>query len=283
MKTVQLNNGVEVPILGFGTYQITDAAEAEQAVKDAIKTGYRHIDTAQSYMNEEAVGRGIAASGVDRKELFITTKIWVENVSYKGVMSSFDRSLKRLGLDYIDLLLIHQPFNDVYGAWIAMEELQASGKIRAIGVSNFSPDRVVDLAAFNEVTPQVNQIEVNPFQQQAANLVILRKEGVAIEAWAPFAEGKNDIFNNPVLTKIGAKYGKSAAQVILRWLVEQDIIVLAKSVKPERMAQNLDIFDFELTEADKEEIAGIDQGESQFFSHADPEMVKWMASRKLNV
>ncbi|TYV12392.1 aldo/keto reductase [Listeria monocytogenes] len=283
MKTVKLNNGVEVPILGFGTYQITDAAEAEQAVKDAIKTGYRHIDTAQSYMNEEAVGRGIAASGVDRKELFITTKIWVENVSYKGVMSSFDRSLKRLGLDYIDLLLIHQPFNDVYGAWIAMEELQASGKIRAIGVSNFSPDRVVDLAAFNEVTPQVNQIEVNPFQQQAANLTILRKEGVAIEAWAPFAEGKNDIFNNPVLTKIGAKYGKSAAQVILRWLVEKDIIVLAKSVKPERMAQNLAIFDFELTEADKEEIAGIDQGESQFFSHADPEMVKWMASRKLNV
>lgn len=251
MKTVKLNNGVEVPILGFGTYQITDAAEAEQAVKDAIKTGYRHIDTAQSYMNEEAVGRGIVASGVDRKELFITTKIWVENVSYKGVMSSFDRSLKRLGLDYIDLLLIHQPFNDVYGAWIAMEELQASGKIRAIGVSNFSPDRVIDLAAFNEVTPQVNQIEVNPFQQQAANLAVLRKEGVAIEAWAPFAEGKNDIFNNPVLTKIGAKYGKSAAQVILRWLVEQDIIVLAKSVKPERMAQNLAIFDFELTEADK--------------------------------
>ncbi|EHU8353345.1 TPA_asm: aldo/keto reductase [Listeria monocytogenes] len=283
MKTVKLNNGVEVPILGFGTYQITDAAEAEQAVKDAIKTGYRHIDTAQSYMNEEAVGRGIAASGVDRKELFITTKIWVENVSYKGVMSSFDRSLKRLGLDYIDLLLIHQPFKYVYGAWIAMEELQASGKIRAIGVSNFSPDRVIDLAAFNEVTPQVNQIEVNPFQQQAANLAVLRKEGVTIEAWAPFAEGKNDIFNNPVLTKIGAKYGKSAAQVILRWLVEQDIIVLAKSVKPERMAQNLAIFDFELTEADKGEIASLDQGESQFFSHADPEMVKWMASRKLNV
>lgn len=272
MKTVKLNNGVEVPILGFGTYQITDAAEAEQAVKDAIKTGYRHIDTAQSYMNEEAVGRGIAASGVDRKELFITTKIWVENVSYKGVMSSFDRSLKRLGLDYVDLLLIHQPFNDVYGAWIAMEELQASGKIRAIGVSNFSPDRVIDLAAFNEVTPQVNQIEVNPFQQQTANLAILRKEGVAIEAWAPFAEGKNDVFNNPVLTKIGAKYGKSAAQVILRWLVEQDIIVLAKSVKPERMAQNLAIFDFELTEADKEEIAGLNQGKA---SSSHMRIQKW--------
>ncbi|MBC1571394.1 aldo/keto reductase [Listeria sp. FSL L7-1426] len=283
MKTVKLNNGVEVPILGFGTYQITDATEAEQAVKDAIAAGYRHIDTAQSYMNEEAVGRGIAASGVDRKELFITTKIWVENVSYKGVMSSFDRSLKRLSVDYIDLLLIHQPFNDVYGAWMAMEELQAEGKIKAIGVSNFSADRVVDLAAFNDITPQVNQIEVNPFQQQTGNLELLRKEGVAVEAWAPFAEGKNDIFNNPVLTKIGAKYDKSAAQVILRWLVEQDIIVLAKSVKPERMAQNLAVFDFELTDADKKEIASLNQGESQFFSHADPEMVKWMASRKLNV
>ncbi|MDT0091543.1 aldo/keto reductase [Listeria marthii] len=283
MKTVRLNNGVEVPILGFGTYQITDANEAEQAVKDAITAGYRHIDTAQSYMNEEAIGRGIAASGVDRKELFITTKIWVENVSYKGVMSSFDRSLKRLGVDYIDLLLIHQPFNDVYGAWMAMEELQAEGKIRAIGVSNFSVDRVIDLAAFNDVTPQVNQIEVNPFQQQTGNLELLRKEGVAVEAWAPFAEGKNDIFNNPVLTKIGEKYGKSAAQVILRWLVEQDIIVLAKSVKPDRMAQNLAVFDFELTDADKKEIASLNQGESQFFSHSDPEMVKWMASRKLNV
>ncbi|MBC1544625.1 aldo/keto reductase [Listeria cossartiae] len=283
MKTVRLNNGVEVPILGFGTYQIPDANEAEQAVKDAITAGYRHIDTAQSYMNEEDVGRGIAASGVDRKELFITTKIWVENVSYKGVMSSFDRSLKRLSVDYIDLLLIHQPFNDVYGAWMAMEELQAEGKIRAIGVSNFSVDRVIDLAAFNDVTPQVNQIEVNPFQQQTGNLEVLRKEGVAVEAWAPFAEGKNDIFNNPVLTKIGAKYDKSAAQVILRWLVEQDIIVLAKSVKPERMAQNLAVFDFELTDADKKEIASLNQGESQFFSHANPEMVKWMASRKLNV
>ncbi|UHP09963.1 aldo/keto reductase [Listeria marthii] len=283
MKTVKLNNGVEVPILGFGTYQITDAAEAEQAVKDAIAAGYRHIDTAQSYMNEEAVGRGIARSGVNRKELFITTKIWVENVSYKGVMSSLDRSLKRLGVDYIDLLLIHQPFNDIYGAWMAMEELQAAGKIRAIGVSNFSVDRVIDLASFNDVTPQVNQIEVNPFQQQTESLEVLRNEGVAVEAWAPFAEGKNDIFNNPVLTKIGAKYKKSAAQVILRWLVEQDIIVLAKSVKPERMAQNLAVFDFELTAVDKEEIASLNQGQSQFFSHADPEMVKWMASRKLNV
>ncbi|MBC1972723.1 aldo/keto reductase [Listeria welshimeri] len=283
MKTVKLNNGVEVPILGFGTYQITDAVEAEQAVKDAITAGYRHIDTAQSYMNEEAVGRGIAASSVDRKELFITTKIWVENVSYKGVMSSFDQSLKRLGLEYVDLLLIHQPYNDVYGAWMAMEELQAQGKIKAIGVSNFGVDRVIDLAAFNDVTPQVNQIEINPFQQQSKNIEVLHKEGVAVEAWAPFAEGKNDIFNNPVLTKIGMKYEKSAAQVILRWLVEQDIIVLAKSVKPERMAQNLNIFDFELNEEDKAEIATLNQGESQFFSHSDPEMIKWMASRKMNI
>lgn len=283
MKTVKLNNSVEVPILGFGTYQITDAGEAEQAVKEAIAAGYRHIDTAQSYMNEEAVGRGIAASGVDRKELFITTKIWVENVSYKGVMSSFDRSLKRLGLDYIDLLLIHQPYNDVYGAWMAMEELQAQGKIKAIGVSNFGVDRVVDLAAFNDITPQVNQIEINPFQQQSKNIEALRKEGVAVEAWAPFAEGENDIFTNPILTKIAEKYGKSVAQVILRWLIEQDIIVLAKSVKPERMAQNLAVFDFELSEEDKSAIATLNQGESQFFSHADPEMVKWMASRKINI
>ncbi len=216
---------------GFGKSQIKDAAEAEQAVKDAIEAGYRHIDITQSYMNEEAVSLGIAASCVDHKELFITTKIWVGNVSYKGVKGSFERSLKRLGMDYIDLLLIHQPFNGFYGAWVAMEELQAFGKIRAIGVSNFSPDRVIDLAAFNDVTPQVNQIEVNPLQQQTENLAVLRKEGVAVEAWAPVAEGKNDIFNNPVLTKIGAKYEKSAAQVILRWLVEQDIIVLAKSVK----------------------------------------------------
>ncbi|HBM3486893.1 TPA: aldo/keto reductase [Listeria innocua] len=283
MKTVKLNNSVEVPILGFGTYQITDAGEAEQAVKEAIAAGYRHIDTAQSYMNEEAVGRGIAASGVDRQELFITTKVWVENVSYKGVMSSFDRSLKRLGLDYIDLLLIHQPYNDVYGAWMAMEELQAQGKIKAIGVSNFGVDRVVDLAAFNDITPQVNQIEINPFQQQSKNIETLRKEGVAVEAWAPFAEGKNDIFTNPILTKIAEKYGKSVAQVILRWLIEQDIIVLAKSVKLEQMAQNLAVFDFELSEEDKSAIATLNQGESQFFSHADPEMVKWMASRKINI
>lgn len=283
MKTVKLNNGVEVPILGFGTFQITDPEEAEKAVKDAIKAGYRHIDTAQSYMNEESVGRGIANSGVPREELFVTTKVWVENVSYEGVISSVERSLKRLGLDYIDMLLIHQPYNDVYGAWRAMEELQKQGKIRAIGVSNFGVDRVVDLAEFNEVVPQVNQIEINPFQQQTKNIEALKKEGIIPEAWAPFAEGKNDIFTNPILEKIGNKYGKSVAQVIIRWLVEQDIIVLAKSVKPERMAQNLNVFDFELTKDDKSQIATLNMGESQFFSHSDPEMIKWVASRKMNI
>lgn len=283
MKTVTLNNGVEIPILGFGTFQITDPEQAETAVQEAIQAGYRHIDTAQSYMNEEAVGRGIAKSGVAREELFITTKIWVENASYDGVLASFERSLKRLGLDYIDLLLIHQPYSDVYGAWRAMEELQEQGKIRAIGISNFAVDRAVDLAEFNKVTPQVNQIEINPFQQQTQNIAALKAEGIMPEAWAPFAEGKNDIFHNPILVKIGEKYGKSVAQVITRWLLEQDIIVLAKSVKPERMQENLNVFDFALTDADKQEIATLNEGESQFFSHADPEMIRWMASRKMGV
>ena len=283
MKTVKLNNGVEVPILGFGTFQITDPEEAEKAVKDAIEAGYRHIDTAQSYMNEESVGRGIANSGVPREDLFVTTKVWVENVSYNGVIDSVERSLNRLRLEYIDMLLIHQPYNDVYGAWRAMEELQKQGKVRSIGVSNFGVDRAVDLAEFNEVVPQVNQIEINPFQQQTKNIEALKEEGIIPEAWAPFAEGKNDIFTNPILEKIGNKYGKSVAQVIIRWLVEQDIIVLAKSVKPERMAQNLNVFDFELTKDDKAQIATLNKGESQFFSHSDPEMIKWMASRKMNI
>ncbi|MBF2655241.1 aldo/keto reductase [Listeria seeligeri] len=283
MKTIKLNNGVEIPILGFGTYQITEPEEVEKAIIEAIKAGYRHIDTAQSYMNEEAVGKGIAESGVSREELFITTKIWVENTSYQGVISSFERSLHRLGLEYVDLLLIHQPFNDVYGAWLAMEELQKEGKIRAIGVSNFAVDKAVDLAEFNEVVPQVNQIEINPFQQQTKNIEAMKSEGIMPEAWAPFAEGKKDIFNNPILIEIAKKYNKSVAQVILRWLVEQDIITLAKTVKPERMKENLAIFDFELTEEDKNDIAKLNEGESQFFSHADPEMIRWMASRKLGI
>ena len=283
MRTVKLNNGVEIPILGFGTFQITDPQEAEQAVINAIQAGYRHIDTAQSYMNEEAVGRGIANSGIVREEIFVTTKIWVENVSYEGVKSSFQRSLDRLGLEYVDMLLLHQPYNDVYGAWRAMEELQVEGKIRAIGVSNFAVDRAVDLAEFNKVTPQMNQIEISPFHQQAKNIAALKEEGIVPEAWAPFAEGKNDVFNNEILTEIGKEYNKSVAQVIVRWLVEQDIVVLAKSVKPERMAENLDIFDFSLTDEDKAAIATLNKGESQFFSHADPAMIKWMASRIMNI
>ncbi|MBV7390509.1 aldo/keto reductase [Enterococcus alishanensis] len=287
MQTVKLNNGVEVPILGFGTFQITDPKEAEDAVYEAIKAGYRHIDTAQSYLNEEAVGKGIAKGiaeiGVTREELFITTKVWVENVSYEKARASVERSLKRLGLDYVDLLLIHQPFNDVYGAWRAMEELQSEGKAKAIGVSNFGVDRAVDLAEFNQATPQVNQIEINPFQQQTENIAALKAEGIAVEAWAPFAEGKNGIFKNEILTKIGEKYGKSVAQVIVRWLVEQDVIVLTKSVNPDRMAQNLAVFDFSLTDEDKAQIATLNVGASQFFSHADPEMIKWMAGRTMDV
>lgn len=282
MKKVSLNNGIEIPILGFGVYQIPKE-ETEKAVIDAIKAGYRHIDTAQSYLNEAEVGQGIKNSKVAREELFITTKIWVENASYNGVMESFQGSLDRLGLEYVDLLLIHQPYNDVYSAWRAMEELQKAGKIRAIGISNFAVDRAVDLAMFNEITPAVNQIEINPFQQQTKAIEALRAEGIQPEAWAPFAEGKNGIFTNEVLTSIGKKYNKSVAQVIVRWLVENDIVVLAKSTKPERMAENIDVFDFQLSEEDKKGIATLNVGESQFFSHADPAMIKWMASRRIEL
>lgn len=281
MQTVKLNNGVEIPILGFGVYQILPA-ETEQAVIDAIKAGYRHIDTAQAYANETEVGSGIKNSGVAREELFITTKIWVENVSYDGVMNSFQGSLDRLGMDYVDLLLIHQPYNDVYGAWRAMDELQKSGKIRAIGVSNFAVDRIVDLSLFNETKPTINQIEINPFNQQTEAIEALKAEGIVPEAWAPFAEGKNDIFQNEVLSEIGKKYNKSVAQVIVRWLVEQDIVVLAKSTKLERMSENIDVFDFSLTDEDKAAIATLNIGESQFFSHSDPNMIKMLADAKLN-
>ena len=282
MKTVQLNNGVEIPVLGFGVFQIP-AEETEQAVIDAIKVGYRHIDTAQAYMNEAEVGSGIKNSGVAREDLFITTKIWIENVSYAGVMKSFQGSLDRLGLDYVDLLLIHQPYNDVYGAWRAMDELQKEGKIRAIGVSNFAVDRVVDLSVFNETTPAINQIEINPFNQQTEAIEALKAEGIVPEAWAPFAEGKNNIFQNEVLSEIGKKYSKSVAQVIVRWLVEQDIVVLAKSTKPERMAENMDVFDFSLSDEDKAAIATLNIGESQFFSHSDPNMIKFLSANKLNL
>ena len=281
MQTIKLNNVIEIPILGFGTYQITDPKEAEEAVLAAIQAGYRQIDTAQAYMNEEAVGRGIAKSGIPREEIFLTTKIWVENISYEGVLSSTEESLKRLNTDYLDLLLLHQPYNDSYGAWRALEELQEQGKVRAIGVSNFSVAKTVDLATFNKVTPQVNQIEINPFHPRTAEIALFKQEGVAPQAWAPFAEGRNNLFHNEVLAAIGRKYNKSIAQVIVRWLVEQEVIVLTKTVSPSRMAENLAVFDFALSEEDKAQIATLNEGASQFFSHDDPERIKAMADRKL--
>ena len=249
MQTFTLNNGVQIPVLGFGVYQIPPA-ETAQAVAEAIKAGYRHIDTAQAYMNEAEVGQGVKQSGVPREEIFITSKVWVENYGYEAAKGSLDRSLSRLDCGHIDLMLLHQPFNDIYGAWRALEEYQAAGKIRAIGVSNFTADRVIDLGIFNKVMPAADQIEINPFHQRAQDVAQLQGEGIVVEAWAPFAEGKNDIFRNPLLAAIGAKYGKSVAQVIVRWLLERDIVVLAKSSKAERMAENLDVFDFALGAVD---------------------------------
>jgi 2,5-diketo-D-gluconate reductase A len=283
MQTVKLNNDVEIPILGFGVFQITDAAECERSVVDAIQTGYTHIDTAASYMNEEAVGRGIKQSGVAREKLFITTKLWIQSNGYENTLQSFDRSLKRLQLDYIDLYLIHQPFGDVYGEWRAMEELYGQGKIRAIGVSNFQSDRIMDLITHNKITPAVNQIEVNPFQQQIETQKFLQDNSVKVEAWAPFAEGRNNIFQNEVLLSIAAKHKKSAAQVILRWLVQRGVIALAKSTRKERMLENISVFDFELSADDMTVITTLDTKTSSFFDHRDPEKVKWLGERKMDV
>ena len=283
MKNITLSNGVEIPVLGFGTFQITDPVEVVNSVKSAIQAGYRHIDTAQSYMNEEAVGRGIKESGVPREEIFLTTKIWVEHTTYEGVLDSFEGSLKRLDVDYVDLLLLHQPYNDTFGAWRAMEELLEAGKVRSIGVSNFSADQIINLATYNKVTPHMNQIEVNPFHQRKEYIQLLKDEGIVPEIWAPFAEGMNNLFENEILNKIGEKYDKTAAQVVLRWLVEQDTVVLAKTVRPERMKENLDVFDFSLDAEDKEKIKSLDQEISQFFDHKDPEIIKNMATRKLGL
>lgn len=282
MNHIEISKDVKIPVLGFGVFQIPQEQTAE-AVKEAIKAGYRLIDTAQSYLNETEVGQGIEASGIDRSELFITTKVWIENVNYEDTIKSIERSLQRLNLDYLDLVLIHQPYNDVYGSWRALEELKENGKIKAIGVSNFGVDRIVDLVIHNQIQPQVNQIEINPFHQQEEQVAALQQENVVVEAWAPFAEGKNQLFQNQLLQAIADKYNKSIAQVVLRWLVERDIVVLAKSVNPERMAQNLDIFDFELTEEDKQQIATLEESNSQFFSHAEPEMIKALTSRELDV
>lgn len=283
MHTVKLNNDIEIPILGFGVFQITDPAECERSVVEAIQTGYRHIDTAASYQNEEAVGRGIRQSGVARENLFITTKLWIQSNGYEGTLRAFERSQNRLQLDYIDLYLIHQPLGDVYGEWRAMEELYQQGKVRAIGVSNFPPDRIMDLMVHNNITPAVNQIEVNPFHQQIDTQKFLQDNSVQVEAWAPFAEGRNNIFQNEILLTIAAKHKKSVAQIILRWLVQRGIIALAKSTRKERMIENFNVFDFELSAEDLATITTLDTKTSSFFDHRNPEMVKWLGNRKLDV
>lgn len=280
MQTVKLNNGVEIPILGFGVFQIPDPAECERSVIDAIEVGYRHIDTAASYMNEEAVGRGIQKSSVARDKLFITTKLWIQSNGYENTFKAFDRSLNRLQLDYVDLYLIHQPFGDVYGEWRAMEELYQQGKIRAIGVSNFQTDRMMDLIIHNKIVPAVNQIEVNPFQQQIEAQKFFEANSVSVEAWAPFAEGRNNIFQNELLLSIAKKHNKSIAQVILRWLVQRKIIALAKSTRKERMLENINVFDFELSTDDMALFTTLDTKTSCFFDHHDPEKVKWLGTRK---
>lgn len=283
MDQVTLNNGVRMPVAGFGVFQIPDPAECERSVVDAIDAGYRLIDTAASYLNEAAVGRGLRASGVPRNELFITSKLWVQDAGYERTQQAIDASLRRLHLDYLDLYLIHQPYGDVHGSWRAMEEAYQAGKLRAIGVSNFHSDRLMDLMAFNTVPPAVNQIEVNPFHQQAESVAFMREQGVQAEAWAPFAEGRNQLFENAVLLEIGRKHGKSIGQVVLRWVVQRDIVVLAKSVRKERMAENLAIFDFALDEDDMARIATLETGQSRFFSHRDPAIVKWMSERTLDI
>ena len=282
MKSTKLNNGIEMPILGFGVYQI-DEKQCQQAVLDAIDVGYRLIDTATAYQNERQVGNAIKVSGIDRKDLFITTKLWLNRASYEGAKIQFEQSLNLLQLDYIDLYLIHQPFGDIHGAWHAMEELYEQGKIRAIGVSNFSPDRLADLMAFNKIKPAVNQIEVNPFNQQLQAAPWMQSKTIQPEAWAPFAEGKNDIFNHPILTAIGQKYNKSVGQIILRWLIQRQIVSLAKSVRKERMMENFNLFDFQLSDKDMIDITAIDTATSAFFSHSDPAIVEWLTQRRPNI
>ena len=281
IPTVTLNNGVEMPSLGFGVFQVPDPAECERSVRDAIDVGYRLLDTATSYGNEEAVGTAIRNHGIDRAELFVTTKLWIEDASYEGAKAAFERSTNKLQLDYLDLWLIHQPYGDVYGAWRAMEELHKAGRIRAIGVSNFYPDRLVDFVLHNEVTPAVNQIEIHPFHSQDDAQKVLVEYKVQPEAWGPFAEGKNGLFSNEVLAGIGKKHGKSIAQVVLRWLNQRGIVAIPKSVRKERMAENFAIFDFALDADDMAAIATLDQKTSSFFDHRDPAMVKWLGTRKL--
>jgi 2,5-diketo-D-gluconate reductase A len=283
MQKITLNNGVEMPILGFGVFQVSAPKECEASVSDALQTGYRLIDTAASYMNEKAVGNALRSSGVDRQELFVTTKLWVEDAGYEKTLKAFDTSLAKLQLDYLDLYLIHQPYGDVFGSWRAMEELYREGRVRAIGISNFHPDRVMDLIVQSEVKPAVNQIETHPFCQQIETQRFLQENDVQIESWGPFAEGKNNLFSNELLAAIGRKYGKSIAQVVLRWLIQRGVVAIPKSVRVERMVENFAIFDYELAHEDMEAIMTLDRKESSFFDHRDPEIVKWMGTRKLGL
>ena len=277
MEFVTLNNGVKMPILGYGVYQVTPE-ECERCVSDAISVGYRSIDTAQAYANEEGVGNAISKCGVPRDELFITTKVWISNAGYEKAKASIDESLKKLKTDYIDLLLIHQPFGDYYGTYRAMEEAYKAGKLRAIGISNFYPDRFVDIAHFAEIKPAVNQVETHVFQQQKQANEYMKKYGTQIESWGPFAEGKNDLFNNPVLKEIGAAHNKTVAQTALRFLIQNGVVVIPKSSHKERMEENFYVFDFALTEAEMKQIEALDGGESLFFSHYDPKTVEWIVS-----
>lgn len=283
MKTVKLNNGLEMPILGFGVFQIPDAAECERAVIDAIETGYRLIDTAASYLNEAAVGNALKTTGLDRDELFITTKLWVQDTGYEKTKAAFQKSLERLQLDYLDLYLIHQPYGDIFGSWRAMQELMQEGKVKAIGLANFQPDRMMDLIINSGFTPAVNQIETHAFHQQVDNQRFLEENNVQIQSWGPFAEGKNNIFQNEVLSAIAVKHSKSVAQVILRWLTQRGVVAIPKSVRKERMAENFDIFDFELSNEDLQSIATLDTNASLFFDHRDPAMVKWLSERELDI
>lgn len=278
MQMVTLNNGVQMPLLGYGVFQITDLAECERCVRDAIQVGYRMIDTAASYQNEEAVGKGIKSSGVPRGELFVTTKLWLSDAGEEATKRAFDRSLQRLGLDCLDLYLIHQPYGDVYGAWRAMEALYKEGRVKAIGVSNFHPDRLMDLMLHNEVPPAVDQIETHPFHQQMEAQQFMEENKVQMGSWGPLAEGKNDIFHNAVLAGIGTAHGKSVAQVVIRWLTQRGVIAIPKSVRKERMAENFNVFDFRLSDAEMAAIATLDTGKSAFFDHRDPAMVKLLGT-----
>lgn len=276
MQYVTLSNGVKMPQLGYGVYQV-NKEECERCVLDALKVGYRHIDTAQSYFNEEEVGNAIAKSGVPREQIFLTTKVWVEHYGYDETRKSVLESMRKLKTNYIDLVLLHQPFSDYYGAWRALEDLYAEGVIKAIGVSNFYPDRLVDICSFARIKPMVNQVETHPHNQQIEAHEWMKKYGVQHEAWAPFGEGRGGMFEEPLLVEIGKKYGKTAAQVILRWDMQRNVVAIPKSTHIERMEQNFDIFDFELSEEDMAKIATLDKKQSSFFSHYDPKMVEWFA------